>query len=102
MSQNPPENVPEVASHDLLCWLRGKLAAAEQSLKSREEMANEQPITKEEWEWLRSLPSTIAGRSRKTSKAKHEEEISRHKRIAVKCRHEVAMFRAVIAALSAR
>jgi hypothetical protein len=84
----------------LLGFLRGKLANAEQSLKSREDMANQKPISKEDWEWLKSLPGTIVGKARKPSKAKLEEEIMIHKRIAVKCRHEVEMFRAVIAALS--
>lgn len=103
MSQNPPENVLEVVSYEfLLGWLHGKLAAAEQSLKSREAMANPPTIPIEEWEKLKSLPGTIVGKSRKPSKAKLEErrlELLRHKRIAVKCRQEVEMFKAVIAAL---
>lgn len=96
-------DVKPIESTDLLGWLRGKLADAEQSLKGREALANPPTISEEEWERLKSLPGTIVGKSRKPSKAKMEErrlELLRHKRIAVKCRHEVEMFRAVIAALS--
>ena len=92
----------QVASHDLLCWLRGKLTDAEQSLKSREALANPPTISEEEWERLKSLPSTIVGKPRKVSKAKQEEgrqELLRHKRIAIKCRREVEMFKATISAV---
>jgi hypothetical protein len=96
-NENPDSSQKAVANDALFGFLRGKLADAEKSLKSREDMANQKPISKEDWEWLKSLPGTIACKGRKPSKAKQEEEIMRHKRIAVKCRREVEMFKAVIA-----
>lgn len=63
-------------------------------------MANPERISEEEWERLKALPGTRVTKGRKLSKAALEElemEPLRHKRIAVKCRHEVEMFKAVIA-----
>lgn len=45
-----------VASSDLLGWLRGKLAEAEQSLRCRETMANPPTISDEELERLKNTP----------------------------------------------
>lgn len=102
MPQTNNEEKP-IESTDLLGFLRGKLADAEQSLRSREAMANPPRISEEEWEALKARPGTIMTKGRKLSKAALKEiemEPLRHKRIAVKCRHEVAMFKAAIAALS--
>lgn len=88
---------------DLLSFLRGKLADAEQSLRSREEMANPPRISEEEWEALKARPGTIMTKGRKLSKAALKEiemEPLRHKRIAAKIRREVEMFKGVIDALS--
>ena len=92
-----------VVSSDLLGWLRVKLAEAEHSLKSREAMANIKPMTDEELEQIKALPGTRMTKGRKLSKAALKEiemEPLRHKRIAVKCRREVEMFKATIAAIS--
>ena len=91
------------ASKDLLCWLRVKLAEAEQSLRCREAMANLKPMTAEEFEEIKALPGTRITKGRKLSKAALKEiemEPLRHKRIAVICRREVEMFKATIAAIS--
>ena len=98
MSTN--NNVIGVGCDDLFGFLLGKLADAEKSLQGREALANPPTISEEEWERLKSHTGTIIGKSRKTSNAKLEEEIKIHRRIAVKLRHEVEMFRAVIAAIS--
>ena len=92
-----------IGFEDLLCWLRLKLAEAEHSLKCREAMANLKPMTDEDIEQIKALPGTRITKGRKLSKAAFkeiEEEPLRHKRIAVKCRREVEMFKATIAAIS--
>lgn len=102
-SDSKNETGGDFASKDLLCWLRVKLAEAEQSLRCREEMANIQPMTDDELERLKALPGTQVTKGRKLSKAALKEiemEPLRHKRIAVKCRREVEMFKATIAAIS--
>lgn len=93
---------PQVGSDDLLGFLRGKLAEAEKSLRCREEMANPRRISEEEWARLKSLPGTRVTTAHKLSKAALKEmemEPLRHKRIAAKCRQEVAMLKAVIATI---
>lgn len=75
---------PHCISGEILDWLRGKLADAEQALRIWEAMANLPTISDEEWERIKDLA----------------EEPLRHKRIAEKCRCEVEMFRATIAALT--
>jgi len=95
-------NAVSVGCDALLCFLREKLADAEKSLTAREQMANSKPISEEEWEQLKSMPGVRVTKGRKLSKAEVrdiEEGPKRHGRIAAKCRHEVEMFRAVIAAL---
>lgn len=88
---------------DLLAWLRGKLADAEQALQCREDMATAKPLSAEEWEELSKIPGVRVTKGRKMSKAaikEMHEMPRRHKRIAEKCRHEVEMFRATIEALT--
>lgn len=100
---NTTDELRAVATSDLLGWLRGKLTDAEQALRSREAMANPPTISEEEWERLKAMPGTRVTKGRKLSKAALKdmaEEPLRHKRIAQKCRHEVEMFRATIAALT--
>lgn len=92
-----------IASKDLLGWLHGKLADAEQTLRSREQMANPPKISAEEWERIKAMPGVRITKGRKLSKAELKdlaEEPLRQKRIAIKCRHEVEMFKATIAALT--
>jgi F420-0:gamma-glutamyl ligase-like protein len=92
-----------IGSSDLLGWLRGKLADAEKALRCREDMANAKPISEEEWEKLKAMPGVRVTKGRKLTKAELKdmaEEPRRQKRIAVKCRHEVEMFKAIIAALT--
>jgi len=92
-----------VGSMRLLGWLRVKLAEAEHSLKCREAMANLKPMNDEELEQIKALPGTRITKGRKLSKAAIKEiemEPLRHKRIAVKCRHDVEMFKATIDAVS--
>jgi hypothetical protein len=101
--QSKTQSAAAVRSSDLLCWLRVKLAEAEQSLRCREEMANPPHISEEELERLKALPGTRVTKGRKLSKAELKEmaeEPLRHKRIVVKCRREVEMFKATIAAIS--
>jgi len=102
-----PKQPPSVATSALLGWLRGKLADAEKSLSAREQMANTAPITAEEWEEWSKMPGVIVTKGRRMSKAakkaladKQVEQQLRDKRIAIKCSHEVEMFKAVIAALT--
>ena len=100
-SDSPPA-CEAVRCDDLFGFLRGKLADAEQSLRSREAMANPPRISDEEIERLKTLPGTRVTKGRKLSKAEIKEmelEPVRQCRIAAKCRHDVEMFRAVIAAL---
>ena len=88
---------------DLLCWLRVKLADAERSLRCREAMANPPHISDEELERLNALPGTRVTKGRKLSNAELKEiemESLRQKRIAVRCRREVEMFKSTIAAIS--
>jgi len=92
-----------IGSSDLLGWLRGKLADAEKSLRCREDMANAKPISEEEWEKLKAMPGVRITKGRKLTKVELKdlaEEPLRQKRIAIKCRHEVEMFKATIAALT--
>ena len=66
-------------------------------------MANPPTISDEEWERIKAMPGTRVTKGRKLSKAALKdmaEEPLRHKRIAEKCRREVEMFRATIAALT--
>ena len=98
----PSEPLP---ASDLLGWLRGKLAEAEQALRSREAMANPPTISEEEWERLKAMPGTRVTKGRKLTKAQvkdMEEEPKRQSRIAATCRREVMMFKAVIAAMESQ
>lgn len=101
--QSKTETLAAVASKDLLGWLRGKLADAEQSLRCREQMANPPTISAEEWERIKATPGVRVTKGRKLSKAEIKdmaEEPLRQKRIAEKCRQDVEMFKATIAALT--
>ncbi len=94
---------PHCISGEILDWLRGKLADAEQALRIWEAMANPPTISDEEWERIKAMHGTCVTKGRKLSKAARKdlaEEPLRHKRIAEKCRCEVEMFRATIAALT--
>ena len=109
---------PHCISGEILDWLRGKLADAEQALRIWEAMANPPTISDEEWERIKAMHGTRVTKGRKRIKAMHvtrvtkgrklskaalkdlAEEPLRHKRIAEKCRCEVEMFRATIAALT--
>lgn len=102
MNTKQDNSEPESAS-DLLGWLRGKLADAEHALQCREEMATAKPLSTEELEELSKMPGVRVTKGGKMSKAaiKEMNEMPlRHKRIAEKCRREVEMFRATIAALT--
>lgn len=102
--QNATGGQPQVGSDALFAFLRGKLAQAEQALRCREEMAERKPMTDEQWEEFAKMPGVRVTKGRRISKAALKElaeQPLRHKRIAEKCRHEVAMFTAVIAALEA-
>lgn len=97
------QNGGAVAPKDLLGWLRDKLADAEKSLRCREDMANAKPLTEEDFEKLKAMPGVRITKGRKLTKAELKdmaEEPLRQKRIAAKCRHEVEMFKATIAALT--
>lgn len=84
---------------DLLGWLRKKITDAEKTLKTREDMAATwRTGTNAEWASAGAMhPSTIG---RTPSKASRLKEAQTHDRIAAKLRHELTMFRAVLAALS--
>lgn len=107
MNSTPNSTDERLPASALLDWLRGKLADAEKSLKCREDMASTPPITKEEWEEWSKMPGAHVTKGRKLSKAaakkledQQQEQQLRDKRIAIKCRHEVEMFRATIDALT--
>jgi len=91
-SNNP---LPLVESTDLLGFLRGKLADAEKSLRAREQ-SEESWRTGSESDWQMAARLS-GGKPMKKSERLRQSEIQG--RIAVKARHEVAMFKAVIAAL---
>lgn len=96
-------SLPIIASSELLDWLRGRLADAEQALSAREAMANQPKISDEEWELIKAMPGARVTKARKLSKAALNDiaqESLRHKRIAQKCLREVEMFRAAIAVLT--
>lgn len=79
-----------VRCDDLLGFLRGKLAAAEQALRSREQG---------EECWRDGTSETWRKVGCKLTKAQRLRLSEKEGRIAEKCRREVAMFKAVIAAL---
>lgn len=88
----------EVASSDLLDWLRGKLAEAEKTLKTREDMASLMRTgTNAEWKAAADMhPSTSGQTATKTERLKEAEA---HDRIAIRLRHDLDMFRAALMAL---
>lgn len=79
-----------VANDALFAFLRGKLATAEQALRSR--------IRGEEC-WRDGTSEAWRKVGCKLTKAERLMMSKREGRIAEKCRHEVAMFNAVIVAL---
>ncbi len=98
MESNRKEPLP-VGSDAVLGWLYSKLSEAQRALRCREAMANPPTISDEEWERLKSSPGARVTKGRNLSKAvRLEIELApvRHRRIAVKCRHEVEMFEALI------
>jgi hypothetical protein len=82
-------------STEITDWLAEKLAAAEQSVRSREQMADSlKSGTDEDWEKARKLfPETR--KMPKSTKAERLRDAASHDRIAIKCRHEVAMYKAM-------
>lgn len=93
----------ELGAATLLAFLRGKLADAEKALRARETMANAKPITGEQYEEWSKMPGCLVTKGKRLSKAAIKELIAqdaedqlRQKRIAIKCRHDVEMFRAVL------
>lgn len=108
MKQESTTSAPKVGTSALLGWLRGKLEDAEKSLSAREQMANAKPLTAEEWEELAKMPGVLVTKGRKLSKAackkleaEQAEAAAQQGRIAIKCRHEVEMFKAVLKQLEA-
>ena len=82
----------------LLGWLRGKVSDAEKALEIREELAATwRTGTNAEWASAGAMHPSTAGRT--PSKAARITQAQMHDRIASKLRHELAMFRAVLAAL---
>lgn len=95
-----PAKAGSLAPHELLKWLRRKIADAEKALKMREEMAvTWRTGTNAEWAAAAMMHHATAGKVLK--KSDRLKEATMHERIAIKLRHELAMFRAVHAALSA-
>ena len=88
MKQEPD---PGVGSSDLLGWLRGKIADAEKTVIAREQM---------ESAWRDGTAKSWKAVGCKMNKTARLEEASRQGRIAVKCRREVQMFKAVFDALN--
>jgi hypothetical protein len=106
--KNTTDSPERFTASDLLAFMRGKLVAAENALRCREQMANAKPLTAEEWEELAKMPGVLVTKGRKLSKAackkleaKQEGDAAMQSRIAIKCRNEVDMIKAVIAALEA-
>lgn len=94
-----PEPLPALVSSDLLGWLGGKLAEAEKTLKSREQMAATcRTGTNAEWNAASKMhPSTVG---MKSTKAERLKEAQMHDRIADRLRHDRDMFRTTINLLS--
>ena len=86
-----PAARPVVACSDLLGWLGDKLKDAEKSLKCREEMA---------FTWRGGTDKSWNAAGCKLTKSQRLAQADTHSRIAVKCRREVSMFKAVIERLS--
>lgn len=83
---------------EVLGWLRAKLADAEKSLRAREQSeATFRSGTDESWAAAAELHSSTRGKPM-NKKARLEVALIQG-RIAGKCRREVEMFKAVIAAL---
>jgi hypothetical protein len=79
-----------VGSGALLGWLRVKLNEAESALKAREQM---------EASWRGGTDASWRAVGCKLNKLARLNESATHGRIAVKCRREVEMFKAVIASI---
>jgi hypothetical protein len=97
MNDTPKLNntVTPIDTAALLDFLRGKLAKAEESLQCRIEGEKcWRGGTAEEWKQVAKMNG-----GKVISKSERTELAEREKRIAVKCRHEVEMFKAEIAAL---
>lgn len=93
---NVPQQPPQVG--EMQSWLITKIANAEQTVKAREQMASTwRSGTDESWVIAAEMHPSTAGKSMKRvarMKAAQAED-----RIVEKCRHELAMFKAVYAAL---
>ncbi len=86
-------------SRAMFAFVRAKLAVSEQSLRCREAMAAVKPISPEEFERLSKTPGARVTKGRRLSKAEikdMKEPSLRHGQIAVKCREEVKMFKALL------
>jgi hypothetical protein len=94
MKTEPTTQMPAISplsSSDLLGWLRAKLIDAESTLKARMQM---------EATWRGGTDESWKAVGCKTNKAERLKESERHGRIASRCRHDVEMFKAFIAAIS--
>jgi len=82
-----------IGFEDLLCWLRVKLDEAKHSLKCREDMQKT---------WAGGTDASWRAAGCRDSKATRLAHSASHGRIAVKCRREVEMFNATIAAIKSQ
>jgi len=88
-----------IGFEDLLCWLRVKLATAESSLKAHiQSEAAWREGDDESWKAAAEMHPSTAGKA--MNKTQRLEAADREKRIVVKCRREVEMFKATIKAIS--
>ena len=91
----------------LLSWLLGKLSDAEQSLRSREALAEsfELRTSPEFWDELSKAPGVIATKAYRGRKGptveQNRESAAAQRRIAGRCRNDVAMLKATIDAVQA-
>lgn len=81
---------------ELVAWLQVKLSEAEKALRAREQMEQSwRTDTNAEWEAAAKLHPDIAKEPPKT-KAERLEISAAQGRIAEKCRHDVAMLKALL------
>jgi hypothetical protein len=94
-----PDETDTPTMGDMLEWFRRKVAEAESTLKSREQMeALWRSGDDESWAAAAAMHPSTAGKP--MPKAKRIEEADRQGRIAAKMRRELRMFEAVLSVLS--
>lgn len=92
-------NSENISSTELVAWLNAKIADAEKSVRARED-AEKTFRSGTDAQWKRAAAMHPSTHGKPMTKEVRLEAAAIQGRIAVKCRREAAMFKAVLAALS--